>query len=133
MRATPGGCVECLMCGSEFIAEVPADMLSGGVPHPAASKAKETDSQEEDVPGTIKGLKRAKIVPCRMSSTEKIPEFHPDVARGTVDDVSLIERMHWSKNAFGIMAKKYEGMEKEAVRDWKMHIKRFITMRLGLL
>ena len=41
--------------------------------------------------------------------------------------------MHWNKNAFGIMTKKYEGMEKEAVRDWKMHIKRFITMRLRLL
>ena len=53
--------------------------------------------------------------------------------RGTFDDVILIEQLFWNKNAVGIMTKKYDGMEMEAVRDWKMHICRFITIRLRLL
>ena len=50
-----------------FIDEVPADMLSGGVPHPAASRTRETDPKGDDVPSILKGLRKAKIVPFRIS------------------------------------------------------------------
>ena len=41
--------------------------------------------------------------------------------------------MFWNKKAAGIMTTKYEGMEKEAVRDWKMHVDHFLSMRLRFL
>ena len=85
------------------------------------------------MPHILKGLMKAKIVPFRMSSTETVPEFHPDIARGTFEDVYKIEHMFWNKKAVGTMANKYEGMEKEAVRDWKMHVGQFLSMRLRFL
>ena len=59
---------------------------------------------------------KAKIVPFRMSGTEKVPEFYPDIARGTFDDVYQIEHMFWNKKAVGIMTKKYEGCPGPASR-----------------
>ena len=138
LRATPSGCVECLMCGSEFITELPADMPFGGVPHPTASTTKKTEVKTEnpsagEVPHLLTGLMREKVVPFRGGNTEKIPAFYPDVTRGTFDDVYEIEHMYWGNRAERNMSKKYQGMEKEAVRDWQLHVRHFLSMRLRFL